>query len=146
MLTDNIDNYTIKSKLDYYVLLQFAEDKLITAVSRFVRYILLVSAILAVGILMMSVFNLSDHNPIAVFGNLFAYFGFIFVLFASISIIDSFRKINRQIFYYKGDLRRIQEKLSNCGIFMDVPDEDYNKYNNVFKLFSLCVKKMQKKT
>ena len=62
------------------------------------------------------------------------YIGLLFLLLAAAGIFKGIRRIKLLVEVYKTDLKRAEEKLEDCGIFVSIPEEDTNKYNNVLSL------------
>lgn len=149
---DSIDNYQIRSKLDYVVLQGMAEEKYLNVVTGHVKRLIACVCLIPVAAYMMSCLYLRapvELMVLSAFNNFIAYFGALLMLIIVASIFDIIRKIKIQNVIYKGDLRRIQEKLTYSEIYMDIPKEDEKKFDSLKTVISVslaAIKKNKKNT
>ncbi len=150
---DSIDNYQIRSKLDYVVLQGMAEEKFLNVVTGHVKRLIACVCLIFVSSFMVSSFYIPTTTGLIMFAatinNFVAYFGAILLVISVISVFDIIKKIRRQNIVYKGDLRRIQEKLTYSEIYMDIPKEDEKKFDSLKTVISVslaAIKKNKKNT
>lgn len=150
---DSIDSYQIRSKLDYVVLQGMAEEKYLNVVTGHVKRLLASVCLIFVSAFIASSFYIPTTTGLIMFAstinNFVAYFGAILLLISIISVFDIIKKIKRQNIIYKGDLRRIQEKLTYSEIYMDIPKEDEKKFDSLKAVVSIslaAIKKNKKNT
>ena len=155
-----IDNgeYNIRPDVDYKSLQNDAENKLLDNVckeaKRFRDYLILC----ALSLLMILTCLLVDkhrfensivnHDITAYLGGigatLLAVIGLFIFIIAVIGLFKCLKRIKVLISVYKVDLKKAKETLENYNIFMDIPTEDINKYNNVFRLTANSLKNRKK--
>ncbi len=149
---DSIDTYQIKSKLDYVALQGMAQEKYLNVVTGHIKRLLGCVCLIPVAAFFISCFYLTKSTALMVagaFNNFIAYFGVLLLIFLILSILDILRKIKKQNVIYKGDLRRVQEKLTYSEIYINIPKEDEEKFNGlkgIIYVSSELIKKNKKNT
>ena len=141
------DEY-IKSSLSYEELYAQAEEKLFKSVRRSVRFFgeLFIILIVCVAVFFLLLLYGIPQGPLGSVRNIIMWLLILVMLVCIIGMLSSLRAVIRCNYYYKGDLRRIQEKLTYSDIYMDIPASDEEKYNNPFKLIAAALKNKQKNT
>ncbi len=142
---DSIDNYQIKSVLDYFSLKEIAKEKLFTISDRWTKnlkealFVLLFAVCL---IVMYPIF--SQGFPVAdAFLAIVSIIGVYFLVFSGLMIRKTVVNLKRAIEAYEFDLRRIQEKLTYSDIYIEIPEEDKYEFNSIFKLIKLSLKRIK---
>ena len=155
-----IDNgeYNIKPDIDYNSLQKEAENKLFINVDREAKRLRDYFILFVLSLVMISTCLLVDTNRYenaivnkditAYLGGIGAtflvYIGLLFLLLAAAGIFKGIRRIKLLVEVYKTDLKRAEEKLEDCGIYVSIPEEDTNKYNNVLSLVLNSLKNRKK--
>lgn len=127
------------------MLQDMAEQKFYDVVKVFVKEIFTFAVIFCISLPLIALFDMSGY-VFAVVGNILSYLAVVVAIFSAVCVFDSVRKIRRQVGIYKGDLRRIQEKMTYSDIYMDIPDEDMYKFDKITYVVKASVKRMKKST
>ena len=72
--------------------------------------------------------------------------GVIGLILSCVSLFRTFRKLKIHLINYKSNLRRMQDKLENNGIFTGITPEEEGRFDNVFTQISESVKNREKNT
>ncbi len=143
---DGIDNYQIKSVLDYFSLKEIARDKLLTVTNRWIKNLkeaLVLIAVAVVLVLMYPVFN--QGFPVAdAFLAITSIVGIYLLIFSGLMIRKTVVNLKRAVETYNFDLRRIQEKLTYSDLYIEIPEDDINEFNSVFKLIKFSLEQKDK--
>lgn len=136
------DSSKIKAELTYDELLLEAQKKLYKSTRRSIRFFAELTVILAVSLIVFFLLLLYGIpiGPIGSVRNIILWLLILVMLFCVLGQLSSIKKLGTYVYYYKGDLRRIQEKLTYSNIYVSVPKEDENKYNNKIKLIKDSLK------
>jgi hypothetical protein len=155
-----IDNgeYEIKQKTDYTQLQKAAENKLFLSTANELKrlrdYLLLFLLGLAMGLTFLLV-DMNRYENSRVKGDITSYLGGIgatvctvigayVLIFSVIGLVKCLKRIKAFVNNYKKDLNRIMDELIYSDNYIDVPDTDLNKYNNVFTLIIKTLKNRKK--
>lgn len=146
---DNTDGYQIKRMLEYVELKEEAQNKLFNSSERAAKQLLEGIVLFVVGMILASLFIFTDPVDLpqtVMVKYVTAMIGVYVVILAILIFIKSFKTFIKNVEYYKGDLRRIQEKLTYSDIYMDIPQEDFNEFDNIFNLIFISLKRLKKST
>lgn len=72
--------------------------------------------------------------------------GVIGLILSCVSLFSTFRKLKRHVITYKGNLRRMKDKLETNGIYTGITPEEEGRFDNVFTQISESVKNREKNT
>lgn len=149
---ENFDGYQIKSVLDYITLKDAVQEKLYKSGERWTKIMLEGIALSVLGIMMilgLCLLLILDDNDFPIV-HVFVCIGMVlcayFTLLGIITVRKGVKNLNISIETYYGDLRRVQEKLTYSEIYMEIPKEDLEEFDSIFKLISISLKRMKKST
>lgn len=129
----DLGQYEIKGKYSYVLLQDVAEKKYLKSIKKYIKMVI-TTFLVMVGIIFFSFILTVAMSHFAIFGTFFGYVHLMilgFTMFFGIyAIFDSLRKIRRQTNIYKFDMRSIKEKLENSDVFMEIPKDDYEKFDS----------------
>lgn len=154
------ETYEIKKGLDYKTLLNEAQQTFFRSTNAELKHLVPECVLLALGILCMLTITLVDwqryresimhHDISSYLTTLVAVFvtviGAFAVILAVITIFRTFKKLRSHVITYKGNLRRMQDKLMSNNIFTEISPEVESKYDNVFTQISESLKNREKNT
>lgn len=145
---ENIENYQIKTKLDYFMLKQEAETKLFKSSEIWTKQ--LKNAVILIAACFIGIVVLHFLDDGFAFTKLFVYVGIVLLTYAIVfgifMIRRSVKKIDVNIEAYKADLRRIEEKLLFSEDVTRVTDEEYHEFDSTFKVIKISLQRMKKST
>lgn len=132
-------HYEIHGMYSYFVLQDKAEKKIMFSVKKIAHsYVVFIFSILAIFGIFGLLLILTRESMLANSLILIVYVIICGFLFGCIIVgtFDTLKKISKLKIAYKADMNRIKEKLENCQIYMEIPKEDYEKFNNVWQIIS----------
>ena len=136
----------IKEKLDYPTLRAEAENKLFNSVNSIIDFFCAMVIALVVCFIFFALLSMlgPSGGPLGAVNNIFMWISIVLMFCSVIGMLTCFKRIKTYVYYYKADLRRIREKLTYSDIYMDIPAEDINKYNNFFRLIKRSLQNRKK--
>ena len=121
-------------------------------ITEFILLVVSICAILPLVFVDLERFRLAIvHGDISIYiGTLcsvvLASVGAIGLILSCVSMFRTFRKLKRHVITYKGNLRRMQDKLETNGIYTGITPEEEGRFDNVFTQISESVKNREKNT
>ena len=146
---ENTDGYQIKSVLEYTKLKEDAQNKMFISSERAAKQLLEGIVLFFVGMILASLFVFTDPVDLpqtVMVKYVTAMIGVYIVIISILFFIKSLKTFRKNVEYYKGDLRRIQEKLTYSDIYMEIPREDFEEFDNIFNLICISLKRLKKST
>ncbi len=94
--------------------------------------------------------SIKDHDITSYLGTICAVFltsvGTLGLILACFTLFRTFRKLKRHVITYKGNLRRMQDKLETNGIFIPLKPEEEGRFASIFTQISESLKNREKNT
>lgn len=146
---ENTDGYQIKSVLEYTKLKEDAQNKMFISSERAAKQLLEGIVLFFVGMILASLFVFTDRADLpqtVMVKYVTAMIGVYIVILSILFFIKSLKTFRKNVEYYKVDLRRIQEKLTYSDIYMEIPREDFEEFDNIFNLICISLKRLKKST
>lgn len=94
--------------------------------------------------------SIKQHDISSYLGTICAVFltsvGVIGLILSCVALLRTFRKLKNHVVTYKGNLRRMQDKLANSGVFTKIKPEEEGRFDSVFTQISESLKNRKKNT